>query len=240
MKINKLNAKILGLTSYEFQAYQSLIKLGKSTAPKLSKVSYVPYGRIYDVLDSLESKGYIKVITDKIKQFIASDPSGVIKMIDDKKEELESLKDEFNKLEQIYDTREEEPVVIIKGNRNFHKIIKEKPEAKDYRYTIKYNSTLNPNWIKGYKKKLKKGVDLKNLVRFDKASLKNVLKWKKILPEIKAIDNEGVLMSIIDDHYVLIGLITSNTTIVIKNEAFAKIMKKMYSATYEKAEVIKI
>lgn len=161
-------------------------------------------------------------------------------MIDNKKEELESLKDEFNKLEQIYDTREEEPVTIIKGQRNFHKIIKEKPEAKNYRYTIKYNSTLHPNWIKGYKKKLKKGVDLKNLVRFDKASLKNVLKWKKVLPEIKAIDNEGVLMSIIDDYYVLIGLITSNTTVVIKNEAFAKIMKKMYSATYEKAEVIKI
>lgn len=42
-------------------------------------------------------------------------------------------------------------------------------------------------------------------------------------------------MSIIDYHYVMIGLITANTTIVIKNEAFAKIMKKIYEATYDKA-----
>lgn len=237
--MKNINARVLGLNKYEFEAYQALIKLGKSTASEISKICSVPYGRIYDVLYSLESKGYIKTITDKTKQFIASDPEEVINMIKNKKEELELLEKEFQKLEQIYDTREEEPVIIVKGNRNFYKLIKEKPEAKKYRYTIKYHSTINPKWIEGYKKKLKKGIDIKNMVRFDEKTMKNVMRWKKTLPEIKIIDNEGVLMSIIDDCYVLIGLITSNTTVVIKNEAFGKIMKKMYLGAYEKAEKVR-
>jgi len=238
-KIKNLDAKVLGLNGYEFQAYQALIKIGKGSAPQISKVSNVPYGRIYDVLSSLESKGYIKIITGKTKYFVASDPQDIIKLIQNKKKELENLEIEFGKLEQIYDTREEEPVIVVKGNRNFYKLIKEKPEAKKYRYTIKYNSVVNPEWIHGYKNKLKKKVDIKNLVRFDEKTRRNVMKWKDVLPEIKAIENEGILMSLIDDHYVMIGLITSNCTIVIKNEALCKILKKMYLATYEKAEVIK-
>jgi sugar-specific transcriptional regulator TrmB len=232
-------AKLLGLNSYEFRAYQALIRLGKATAPKISKLSSVPSSRVYDILSSLESKGYIKTINDKVKYFIASDPIEVIKLIRNKKKELENLEIEFGKLEQIYDTREDEPVIVVKGNRNFHRLIKEKPDAKKYRYTIKYNSMINPEWIQGYKSKLKKKVDIKNLVRFDEQTKKNVMKWKDVLPEIKAIENEGVLMSLIDDHYVMIGLITSNCTVVIKNEALCKILKKMYLATYEKAEVIK-
>ncbi|MDP2924771.1 MAG: helix-turn-helix domain-containing protein [Nanoarchaeota archaeon] len=232
-------AKLLGLNSYEFRAYQALIRLGKATAQKISKLSSVPSSRIYDILSSLESKGYIKTINDRVKYFIASDPKEVIKFIQNKKKELDNLEVEFGRLEQIYDIQEEEPILIVKGNRNFHRLLKEKPEAKKYRYTIKYNSVVNPEWVKGYKNKLKKKVDIKNLVRFDEKTRKNVLKWKDVLPEIKAIENEGVLMSLIDDHYVMIGLITSNCTVVIKNEAFCKILKKMYLATYEKAEVIK-
>ena len=235
----EMEAKLLGLNNYEFSAYRALIKLGKSTAPEISKVSNVPYGRIYDVLYSLESKGFIKTINDKVKYFIASSPKEIIRLIRSKKDELENLEGEFEKLEQIYDTQEEEPVMVVKGNKSFHRIIKEKPETKKYRYTIKYNSVTNPNWIRGYKNKVKNKLDIKNMVRFDSQTRNNVLKWKKIVPELKAIENEGVLMSIIDDHYVMIGLITSNTTMVIKNEAFAKIMKKMYLATYEKAGEIK-
>ena len=232
-------AKLLGLNSYEFRAYQALIRLGKVSAPQISKLSNVPSSRIYDILSSLESKGYIKTITGDVKNFIASDPKEVIKFIQNKKKELDNLEVEFGRLEQIYDTREEEPILIVKGNRNFHRILKEKPEAKKYRYTIKYNSVVNPEWIKGYKSKLKKKIDIKNLVRFDEKTKKNVLKWKDVLPEIRAIENDGVLMSLIDDNYVMLGLITSNCTIVIKNEALCKILKKMYLATYEKAEVIK-
>ena len=232
-------AKLLGLNSYEFRAYQALIRLGKATAPKISKLSSVPSSRIYDILNSLESKGYIKTINDQVKYFIASDPKEVIKFIQNKKKELDNLEVELGRLEQIYDTQEEEPITIVKGNRKFHRILKEKPEAKKYRYTIKYNSVVNPEWVKGYKNKLKKKIDIKNLVRFDEKTKKNVLKWKDVLPEIRAIENDGVLMSLIDDQYVMIGLITSNCTMVIKNEALCKILKKMYLATYEKAEVIK-
>jgi len=78
------------------------------------------------------------------------------------------------------------------------------------------------------------------MVRLNPETLKNIKKWKNVLPEMKSIENEGVIMSIIDDHYVLIGLITANTTVVIKNEAFSKIMKQLYLSKYKEAEKVKI
>jgi len=66
----------LGLTQNETKAYETLLHKGKSTAAELSKDSGVVYGRIYDVLASLESKGLIKIIPEKTKKFVPSDPSG--------------------------------------------------------------------------------------------------------------------------------------------------------------------
>ena len=50
----------LGLTDYEMRAYISLLKAGKLTASELSEVAGVPYSKIYDVLENLEKKGWIR------------------------------------------------------------------------------------------------------------------------------------------------------------------------------------
>lgn len=49
----------LGLTDYEIKVYIALLECGDSTASRLSEVADVPYSKIYEVLDSLEKKGWI-------------------------------------------------------------------------------------------------------------------------------------------------------------------------------------
>ena len=51
----------IGLTEYELKAYLSLIERGVMTASELSQHSGVPYSKIYEVLNSLERKGWIEV-----------------------------------------------------------------------------------------------------------------------------------------------------------------------------------
>ena len=50
----------LGLSEYEERAYRSLLETGPTTAKELSRTSDVPMGRIYDVLNSLETHNLVR------------------------------------------------------------------------------------------------------------------------------------------------------------------------------------
>ncbi|MCF8884528.1 MAG: helix-turn-helix domain-containing protein [Nitrososphaerota archaeon] len=49
----------LGLTDYEIKVYKTLLENGELTASKLSELADVPYSKIYEVLESLEKKGWV-------------------------------------------------------------------------------------------------------------------------------------------------------------------------------------
>jgi len=51
--------KKLGLNEYESKAFKSLSRYGAATPAVLSKDSGIPRARIYDVLDSLQLKGFV-------------------------------------------------------------------------------------------------------------------------------------------------------------------------------------
>ena len=55
----KKSLEKIGLTSYEIRAYTTLIKDGESNASEISQNSGVPYSKIYEILGTLEEKGWI-------------------------------------------------------------------------------------------------------------------------------------------------------------------------------------
>ena len=64
----------VGLNEYERKVYLHLVKHGTLGAVELAKKSGVPFGRIYDVLYQLESKGFVKVVIGKPKKFAPIEP----------------------------------------------------------------------------------------------------------------------------------------------------------------------
>lgn len=50
----------MGLNNYEIDAYTSLLEGGKMTAMEISRESTIPYSKIYETLNSLKEKGWIK------------------------------------------------------------------------------------------------------------------------------------------------------------------------------------
>jgi sugar-specific transcriptional regulator TrmB len=50
----------MGLNVYEIDTYTALLKGGKMTAMEISEKTKVPYSKIYEVLNSLKEKGWIK------------------------------------------------------------------------------------------------------------------------------------------------------------------------------------
>ena len=50
----------MGLSAYETDAYLALLEGGQMTAMEISREAHVPYSKIYEVLNSLKQKGWVK------------------------------------------------------------------------------------------------------------------------------------------------------------------------------------
>ncbi len=97
--LNKL--KDFGLNTYESKLWTALLSRGISTAGELSDIANVPRSRSYDVLESLEKKGFIIMKLGKPIKYVAVPPEEVLERVkkkvindaDSKTKILESLKD---------------------------------------------------------------------------------------------------------------------------------------------------
>jgi len=92
--------KIFDLNLYEVKVWAALLSRGVSTAGELSTISDVPRSRTYDILESLEKKGFIIMKLGKPIKFIALKPEEVIERVkrnlvkdaEDRSKRLETLK----------------------------------------------------------------------------------------------------------------------------------------------------
>lgn len=233
-----MDLKKLGLSNYEEKAYKTLIKLGKSTASEISREGNLSYGKIYEVLALLERKGLVKTIPEKSKKFIPSDPTQLLKLVEEEESELKLLREEIKTLKQVYEIHEEEIVHIVKGKRNFYQILRSKIPPKTFEYQIKYTAEFNPEWAREDKKSLKRGVDLKTLTKFDEETEKNVKKWLKINKNIKEFQNKGIAIDLTDSE-IIIALIKNNIILSIKDISFIDLMKNLFLNSYHQAKPIK-
>ena len=73
--------KIFGLNMYEVKVWTALVSRGVSTAGELSSIGDVPRSRTYDILESLEKKGFVIMKVGKPIKFIALKPEEVIERV---------------------------------------------------------------------------------------------------------------------------------------------------------------
>ena len=113
--------KDFGLNSYEAKIWTALLSRGVSSAGELSDISNVPRSRTYDVLESLEKKGFIIMKLGKPIKYMAIPPTEVIKVIkkrireDSVKQELqmEELKNSNRLPEGLFIPTPTFPVLLL-------------------------------------------------------------------------------------------------------------------------------
>jgi sugar-specific transcriptional regulator TrmB len=91
--------KIFDLNLYEVKVWTALLSRGTSTAGELSSISDVPRSRTYDILESLEKKGFIIMKLGKPIKFIALKPEEVIERV--KKNLVVEAKEKSTRLEKL-------------------------------------------------------------------------------------------------------------------------------------------
>ncbi len=132
--LNKLR-RSFGLNLYEVRLWTAILSRGVSTAGELSDISDVPRSRTYDVLESLERKGFVIVKPEKPIKYMAIPPSEVLDRVHSKirtklishSEQVLKLKDSeiMNELVNLY-SQGIEPMQItdfsgaLKGRHNIY------------------------------------------------------------------------------------------------------------------------
>ena len=92
--------RFFSLNLYEVKIWAALLSRGVSTAGELSDIANVPRSRSYDVLESLEKKGFVIMKLGKPIKYIAIPPSEVVERVkknmkieaDEKVKRLDDLK----------------------------------------------------------------------------------------------------------------------------------------------------
>ena len=128
------------LNIYETKVWLALIGKGIASAGEVATLSGVPRSRTYDVLETLEKRGFAIAKLDKPVKYIGVKPKAVLEKIKndvrrDAEERIMNLSkvretEEFEKIESLYDTgispvRREDVSAAIKGKHNISNHLRE-------------------------------------------------------------------------------------------------------------------
>jgi HTH-type transcriptional regulator, sugar sensing transcriptional regulator len=94
--------RYFSLNLYEVKIWTALLSRGVSTAGELSDIANVPRSRSYDVLESLEKKGFVVMKLGKPIKYIAVPPKEVVERV--KKNVEIHAKEEVKKLSDLKNT----------------------------------------------------------------------------------------------------------------------------------------
>ncbi|MBR9679380.1 MAG: TrmB family transcriptional regulator [Nanoarchaeota archaeon] len=233
---------VFNINLYEVKLWTALLCEGTASASKLAELSNVPRSRTYDVLETLEKRGFVVVKLGKPIEYVAVPPEDIVEKV---KKEIENEKETkltaaekirnteiFKELTQQYKQSNLINVdltqpIAIKGRRNIYSklanmILKSQKNVlivSDEKGIIRKIYELNDALIKAKEN----GVNIKIA---SKLSRKND-KIKKIrnLFEVKDIKNVDMRFVIVDDHVALFTHASdeiphSNETCVIMKSAF--------------------
>ncbi len=94
--------RYFSLNLYEVKIWAALLSRGVSTAGELSDIANVPRSRSYDVLESLEKKGFVVMKLGKPIKYIAVTPTEVVERV--KKNMRSDAEDKVKRLDELKNT----------------------------------------------------------------------------------------------------------------------------------------
>jgi len=202
----------IGLTSYEIRTFTALLKAGEITASELSQKSGVPYSKIYEVLGTLEEKGWAGSDDSRPTKYFAKSPATALDTTKQKKEQdfKENQNIILNELIPLYEksgTSERPDIWVLSGTVNIASKVLEMVELCKNEVLIAIPKA-SEDLVKQALPKLRllhdKGVDITILTsdNLDKESLKAITRVAKVKVK-KGLFGGGIIS---DKRYVVILL----------------------------------
>ena len=248
--------RLFNLNLYEVKIWTSLLSRGVSTAGELSDIAEVPRSRSYDVLESLEKKGYVVMKLGKPIKYIAVPPSEVVERVkkntkieaEERVSRLENLKqtDTLKELISLHSKGVEliEPTELsgsLSGRHNLYSHLES--TLKNAKKSVVLMTTdkgllrkvesLRPT----LEKLKKKGVDIRIASQFTKENahvledLKNVAEFRHTdsRSRFAIVDGKEMVFMVLDDNAVHPNY---DTGIWVTSPFFASSMQAMFDSAW--------
>ena len=256
--------KIFDLNLYEVKVWTALLSRGTSTAGELSNISDVPRSRTYDILESLEKKGFIIMKLGKPIKFVALKPEEVVERV--KKNLMKDAKERTQRLETLRgdEVLEEltglftkgikfvEPSDLsgsLKGRQNLYNHLD--MMVRDAEKTITLVTT-----AEGLSRKLevlmpslekckKRGVKIRIAAPIDNNNLKVAREFKKVA-EVRNLEGIKARFVIIDGNQIMFMLLDDekfhpnyDIGVWINTEFFSQALEQMFELAWKDMKSVK-
>jgi len=256
--------KIFDLNLYEVKVWTALLSRGTSTAGELSNISDVPRSRTYDILESLEKKGFIVMKLGKPIKFVALKPNEVVERVkknlvrnaQEKTKRLESLSgdDVLQELNTLFTKgiKFVEPSDLsgsLRGRQNLYNHLD--MMVRDAEKTITLVTTsegLNRKLealMPSLEKCKKRGVKIRIAAPINSNNLKIAKDFKKVA-EVKDLGKMTARFMIIDSNQLMFMLLDDekfhpnyDIGIWINTQFFASALEQMFELAWQDMKVVK-
>jgi len=234
--------QLFNLNLYEAKLWTALITKGTATAGELAEYSRVPRSRAYDVLESLQKKGFISSKISKPIKYVAMHPKDIVEKIKQdvhqetgkKLENIEKIKEKevYKELNELYSrTTDNENITTtaIKGRYNIYtrmnKILNQAKEeviiSTNEDGLIRKSYELEDT----FKKLKEKGIKIRFIVNKADDKIKTKINEYGLLSENSDLD---MRMTIVDNSKVL--LITTKGKEVPHHQELGILIESPYMA----------
>ena len=256
--------KIFDLNLYEVKVWTALLSRGTSTAGEISNISDVPRSRTYDILESLEKKGFIIMKLGKPIKFVALKPGEVVERVkknlmrhaQEKTKRLESLKDDevLEELNSLFTKgiKFVEPSDLsgsLRGRQNLYNHLDMMIRDAEKSITIVTTAEgINRKFealMPSLEKCKRRGVKIRIAAPIDKNNIKIAKELKKVA-EIKNMDKLKARFIIIDSNQLMFMLLDDekfhqnyDIGIWINTEFFAQALEQMFELAWKDMKPVK-
>lgn len=257
--------KDFGLNSYEAKIWTALLSRGVATAGELSDISNVPRSRSYDILESLEKKGFIVMKLGKPIKYIAVSPQEVIERVKKRVNEdaqstlktMDELKDSdvLNELSQLHnngiDTVSPEEITgSLKGQGNIYDHLNLMlKEAEERIIIVTSEQGLNRKGkalMRQLKKAHDRGVQVQVAAPVTKEN-QDVAEQLSAYAEVRDLDGLRARFMIIDNEQLLFMLAhdedvhpSYDTGVWVNTPMFADALAQLFELAWDEMKVLKI
>ena len=256
--------KIFDLNLYEVKVWTALLSRGTSTAGELSNISDVPRSRTYDILESLEKKGFIIMKLGKPIKFIALKPEEVVDRVKknllldakERSKRLETLKSDevLEELSSLFTkgVKFVEPSDLsgsLKGRQNLYNHLD--MMVRDAEKTITIMTTLeglNKKFevlMPSLEKCKKRGVKIRIAAPINSNNIKVAREFKKVA-EVRNIDKFKARFTVIDSNQLMFMLLDDEKIhpnydigVWINTEFFAQVLEQLFDLAWKEMKPVR-
>jgi sugar-specific transcriptional regulator TrmB len=256
--------KIFDLNLYEVKVWTALLSRGTSTAGELSSISDVPRSRTYDILESLEKKGFIVMKLGKPIKFVALKPEEVIERVkkhlvvtaSEKSKRLEKLKgdDVLEELNGLFSDgiKFVEPTDLsgaLKGRQNIYNhldmLVREAEKTITLVTTADGLNRKLEVLLPSFEKAKKRGVTIRIAAPIT-ADNKKIAKELSKVAEVRDVEGLKARFMIVDSEQLMFMLLnddevhpTYDVGVWINTEFFSSALEQLFDVAWKQFKTVK-